>query len=216
MSLPLVSRSLLYYWRTNLAVVAGVATAVAVLSGALLVGESVRASLRELALERLGPTEQIVSGPDFFREQLARELNACPLIALQGMLRDPESGRQASRVEIYGIDARFAIFTGWRIQTPSGRQALLTPALARELGPGGSLLLTVESPSEIPLESLHGRKDRVGRTLRLNVAGVFEREFSIHARQGSVRAVYVPLQLLQQELERPRQINTVLAAGIPA
>ena len=36
----LLTRSLRHYWRTNLAVVLGVATAVAVLAGALLVGDS--------------------------------------------------------------------------------------------------------------------------------------------------------------------------------
>ena len=36
----LVRRGLGHYWRTNLAVIAGVATAVATLSGALLVGDS--------------------------------------------------------------------------------------------------------------------------------------------------------------------------------
>ena len=35
----LLTRNLSYYWRTNLAVIFGVATAVAVLAGALLVGE---------------------------------------------------------------------------------------------------------------------------------------------------------------------------------
>ncbi len=54
--MSLVRRSLLYYWRTNVAVVLGVATAVAVLSGALLVGDSVRASLRDLVLSRRGKT----------------------------------------------------------------------------------------------------------------------------------------------------------------
>lgn len=44
----LVARNLVYYWRTNLAVMLGVATAVAVLTGALVVGDSVRASLRDL------------------------------------------------------------------------------------------------------------------------------------------------------------------------
>ena len=34
----LILRNLLYYWRTNLAVIGGVAAAVAVLSGALLGG----------------------------------------------------------------------------------------------------------------------------------------------------------------------------------
>ena len=56
----LVLRSLVYYWRTNLAVVLGVATAVAVLAGALLVGDSVRGSLRDLVLQRLGRTDRVV------------------------------------------------------------------------------------------------------------------------------------------------------------
>ena len=64
-------RSLAWYWRTNAAVVGGVATSVAVLAGALLVGDSVRASLRDLALSRLGKTAGLVSGDGFFREALA-------------------------------------------------------------------------------------------------------------------------------------------------
>ena len=57
----LVLRGLRFYWRTNLAVIAGVGTAVAVLAGALLVGDSVRASLRDLVLVRLGRTDTIVA-----------------------------------------------------------------------------------------------------------------------------------------------------------
>ena len=49
-----VLRALTYYWRINLAVTAGAAVAAAVLTGALLVGDSVRGSLRGLTLERLG------------------------------------------------------------------------------------------------------------------------------------------------------------------
>ncbi len=42
----LLARNLAWYWRTNLAVLLGVATATGVLGGAALVGDSVRASLR--------------------------------------------------------------------------------------------------------------------------------------------------------------------------
>ncbi len=61
----LVKRNLRFYWRTNLAVILGVATAVAVLAGALLVGDSVRASLRDLFLQRLGNTSYVSLLPDF-------------------------------------------------------------------------------------------------------------------------------------------------------
>src|SRR2546425_12596782 len=58
-TVQLIKRNLSYYWRTNLAVVFGVATAVAGLAGAVLVGDSVRASLRDLFLQRLGYTDSV-------------------------------------------------------------------------------------------------------------------------------------------------------------
>ena len=67
-------RNLTHYWRTNLAVIAGVAAAVAVLAGALLVGDSVRASLGDLVLLRLGETSFVITSENFFREELADEL----------------------------------------------------------------------------------------------------------------------------------------------
>ena len=54
----------------------GVAAAVSVLGGALLVGDSVRGSLRDLVLSRLGRTGQVVSSSGFFREALAADLAA--------------------------------------------------------------------------------------------------------------------------------------------
>ncbi|HEV8145821.1 MAG TPA: hypothetical protein VGP79_05555, partial [Bryobacteraceae bacterium] len=95
----LVLRNLSYYWRTNLAVILGVATAVAVLSGALLVGESVRASLRDLVLQRLGKTEAVATSAQFFREQLAAEVpDSIPIIALQGIVTHEKDGRRAAGV----------------------------------------------------------------------------------------------------------------------
>src|ERR1051326_3711731 len=141
----LIGRALAYYCRTNLAVVLGVATAVAVLSGALLVGDSVRASLRDLFLLRLGNTSDVISSTGFFREKLASDLQsharfneafngACPLIALDGLVTDERSGRRASGVKVYGIDDRFWKFHGREDKTPGDREVRLSRDLARELG----------------------------------------------------------------------------------
>lgn len=64
----LLLRNLRYYRRTNLPVIVGVAIAVAVLSGALLVGRSVRTSLRSLVSERIGAAEYLVTSEQFFAE----------------------------------------------------------------------------------------------------------------------------------------------------
>jgi hypothetical protein len=230
-SLQLVLRGLTYYWRTNAAVVAGVATAVAVLSGALLVGDSVRGSLRDLVLQRLGRTDRVLVSPGFFREALADDIRAdaaflaagfegvCPIIASEGLVSDQASGRRASRVQVYGIDDRF-----WQFHRraegrgPEGRDALISRALASDIGaaPGSTVLVRVERPSAIPIESLHGRKDDAGRTMRLAVRAIVGPadlgEFSLRPQQGDVRAVFVPLKRLQQDLDIQGRVNTLLVA----
>ena len=211
----LVRRSLLYYWRTNLAVILGVATAVAVLSGALLVGDSVRASLRDLVLSRLGKTQAVVSSAQFFREQLAAEVpGAVPLIVMQGVVTNEKNGRRASKVAVYGVDDRFFQFNGYSLRAPSGTEAELTPALALELGAqsGDAILLRIEKPSAIPRESLQGRKEDSGRTLRLTATGDSP-GFALQPSQGDVSEIYVSLRRLQRELTQVSRANTLLLAS---
>lgn len=229
----LLRRNLSYYWRTNLAVVLGVAVTVAVLTGALLVGDSVRASLRGLVLQRLGLTTHVVTNENFFREQLADDLksqsafpqafaSAAPMIVLEGAVEHEKSSRRSRGVQIYGVDARFWQFHGLAEASElslGARDALLSPALAHEFGaaPGDALLLRVQRPSDVPVESLHGRKDQIGRTIRLTAKAALPAaqlgEFSLRLQQGEVRALFVPLARLQRDLAQDGRVNTVLVAA---
>jgi putative ABC transport system permease protein len=219
----LVLRSAVYHWRTNLAVCCGVAAAVAVLGGALLVGDSVRGSLRDLALSRLGRTGHAVSSTGFFRDALAADLagaagaDAVPLIATTGVVTHEPSGRRASSVLVYGVDEPF-----WRFHGLDARDGVFaSPALAAELNASaGDVLLTrLQKPSDIPLESLYAQKEDVARTVRLTLTGVLPRErlgeFSLQPQQAEVRAVFAPLRRLQRDLAAPGQVNTVLVADGP-
>jgi hypothetical protein len=170
----LLRRNLTYYWRTNAAVVCGVGIAVSVLAGALLVGDSVRASLRALVLERLGETAYVVSAANFFREELSDELRArpefaaasfegaCPLIVFEGVVVHEASGRRSAGVQVYGVDNRFWQFHGMDAsrRTMGERDALVSAALAAELGgaAGDELLLRIEKPSDIPSNRCTGAK----------------------------------------------------------
>ncbi len=212
----LVLRGLTHYWRTNAAVVVGVATAVAVLAGALLVGDSVRASLRALVEARLGRTDAAVLSTGFVREQLAADIGATPLVMVQGFVTGQESGRRVGQVLVYGVDDRFWQFHGLDGGRAGDREALLSPAVARDLGAraGEAVLVRVQRPSDIPLESVHGRKDDPGRTMRLTVRAVLPPEslgeFSLRPQQGEVRAIFVPLARLQDDLEVPGRVNALL------
>jgi len=226
----LLLRNLLHYRRTNAAVVAGVATAVAVLAGALLVGQSVRASLRDLLVERIGATDYVVSADRFFGEDLARGLTAsqpargqfasCPMIALKGVLVSEASGRRAFDVNVYGVDERFWNFHGIAAPQPFGERAAVVGApLAAYLGvqPGDGLLLRSETGRDVPGESLYGRRENTGRTIRLTCSGVAtpERlgEFALRPGQGTVFSVFVPLKRLQRDLAEPARANAVLVAS---
>jgi putative ABC transport system permease protein len=227
----LILQSLRYYWRTNLAVVLGVATAVSVLSGALLVGDSVRGSLRDLVVQRLGRTDRVVLSTGFVREALAADLQAdqgfsgsftgiCPLIMMPGAVSDQETRRRSARVQVYGVDDRFWAFHGVSgVRGPAARDALLSRALAADIGasPGHTVVIRVERPSAIPVESLHGRKDNVGRTLRLNVQAIVSPadmgDFTLQAQQGDVRAIFVPLGRLQADLNVAGRVNALLVAS---
>src|SRR6186997_2039216 len=71
----LLRRNLVFHRRGNLAVLLGVAVGTAVLTGALLVGDSLRASLRERALRRLNDVNASLIAGRFVREELARDVN---------------------------------------------------------------------------------------------------------------------------------------------
>ncbi len=200
---------------------AGVAIAVAVLAGALMVGVSVRASLRDLVLERLGRTDHVVLAQGFFREELAKAFGeAVPLVAMEGFVSAQDSGRRASRVQVYAVDDRFFQFHRvGGVKAPERNDALVSEALAAELDvdAGQSVVLRVEHSSAIPTESLHGRKEDVGRTVRLTVRGVLAREnlgeFSLSLHQGAVRAIFVPLNRIQTLVDQPARANAILTAG---
>jgi putative ABC transport system permease protein len=214
--------SLAHYRGLNALVVAGIAVAVAVLAGALLVGASVRASLRELALARLGNTDLVVSSTSYFRAALADELRApeiagvAPLVAVQGAVTHEDSRRSAARVQVFGIDERFLAFHGLPAAAPQGRDVWMSEALAAELGAraGDGIVLRVAKPTDIPLSHLQGRREDTSERLRLTATRVLDREalgeFSLVPAQGPAYSLFVPLARLQQDLEIRDSANALL------
>jgi ABC-type antimicrobial peptide transport system permease subunit len=207
----------------------------AVLAGSLMVGASVRTSLMSIATARLGRADAAIVAERPFSDALAARLrqhapvlaDAAPVLALQGTVRHPTSGRRATRVSVYGVDARFFALHGSTGAPPANSAVRLSPALATELGaaPGDDVLIRIAQPTDIPVDSLQGRKDEIGRTVRLELEApqpdpaADMREFSLSPGQGPVRAVFVALSRLQRELDVPERANTMLlratASGAP-
>ena len=199
------------------------------LAGALLVGDSVRSSLRNLVLERIGRTDVVIASQRFFTEALAdtvqrdsrfgeRFTGLTPLIVARAMVTNQDNGRRAGNVSVYGVDDRFWRFHGVTRTGPADRTAFVSEALAGRLQAhtDQSLLIRAQQVSDVPLESLHGRKEEFGRTLRVNVAAVLDGaslgDFSLQPSQSDVLAVFVPLSRLQDVLDAEGRINAILVA----
>lgn len=212
--------SLTYYARSHLAVGLGAAVGAAVLAGALLVGDSLRGSLRDRADRQLYGTEHALVGGRFFREQLAAELpgGVKPVILLTGTVTAGD--RRAGRVTVLGVDDRFGLGE-W---TPADRSATISDPLARalDLKPGTPIRLSVQKASAIPRSSALAKRDTESATRsialtadRILPAGHPAGEFTLSPGPAAPLNLIVPLRLLQQEIEQPGRVNALLSPPQP-
>ena len=219
----LLIRSLRYHRGIHFAVALGVAVGAAVLAGALLVGDSVRGSLRDLTLDRLGKIEVALVADRFFREELAAEIGATPAVMIRGTAENAESGARASKITVLGADERF-----WALydQPPPElglRDVVVNKSLARELGvaEGGAMLLRFQTDTLIPSESVMGRKTDTTRTLRLTVKSIVADRgpgrFGLSPNQQLPFNAFVSLAALQRAMEQQGRANVIfgLKGGEP-
>ncbi|HEY1861825.1 MAG TPA: hypothetical protein VGG61_15805, partial [Gemmataceae bacterium] len=239
MNLPGLSvRNLTYHWRGNLAVLLGMAVGTAVLTGALLVGDSLRGSLAALSNDRLGWVDQAMVTPRFFRADLADKEKlevdrACGLIILRGSvsLEGSPLDQGAHRVNILGVDETFwpDHATPPRFGKPTGAELttiFLNNAAARALRlEKAEEKITLHLPkfSVLPRESLLGRRGTsdVVTEATLPVTAIFDEHhpnanFSLQTGAEPPRNVFVPLAWLQSELDQAGKVNALLLRGASA
>jgi len=223
-------RALIHHWRIHLAVVAGAAVASAVLSGALLVGDSVRGSLRDMTLERLGGIDSGLVSDRFLRQELfdefaaSGEFSAAPAVILRGAAVHGDSGARASKVSIHGIDSRFAALHGAQPDLDLSRQpgqifpsAAISHALARELdaAEGDSLVLSFGRFSPVPRDTLMGETDveEVLGSIRVTVVEILSEnglgQFGLLPTQQEPLGAFLEIKPLQRALDLPDRINGI-------
>ncbi len=229
-------KSLWHHWRINVAVALGVMAATAVLTGALLVGDSVRGSLRFLTLDRLGRVDEVLVADRFFRAGLAKELSeqpgftddfdsATPVILFpSGTIEKPgDETQRASEVFVVGSDETF-----WRLgreatrpkKMPNDEQIVINQALADELGAAVGDLVTLRLPNVtgVSADSAFGDQDDVVRSIpQLTVVDIIPTEslgrFQLHPRQTTSLNAFVSLGAMQDRFDQDGRVNAILVAG---
>ncbi|HOY57345.1 MAG TPA: hypothetical protein PK640_04300, partial [Verrucomicrobiota bacterium] len=216
----LILRGFVHHARSHLGALTGTAVASAVLIGALIVGDSVRSSLRQLALLRLGRIESAMStGDRLCRADLfgsepgclahvqprlglpSRQVVAAPVLQLPAIAVAGEGAARANRVWVHGVDVRF-----WKLaekpfvrgaRTPGG--VLLNQPLARQLRveAGDDVLLRVQKPSALSRDTPLTTEEDATVALRLRVDAVLSDDqlgrFSLAANQTAPLNAFVSL-----------------------
>lgn len=232
----LVLSSLRHYWRTHLGTVAGLAIATATLVGALVVGDSVRHSLRSQAAARVGQVGSALSSGDrFFLDALPERMVAAgaadaptpaALVLLPGVAASSDGARRVHDVFVHGVDAAFFGLrpTGGARPAPSvpeAGKAHVNAALGRalELAPGDTLVVRVARPSALPRDVALAQDD-ITVALRLEVERVLTPgDFGAFALLGSSSAqpnLFLPRGWLQERLEIEGRANLLLSAQADA
>lgn len=226
----LVKKSLSFYWRTNLGLLLAVAVSTAVLTGALVVGDSVRHSLMMMVDARLGSTQlALVSQDRFFTTELADRLSTelnltvAPVLRLRGLIATADDTRLANKIEVLGVDERFFQIGAENDAEPFWRNwtegvALNTP-LAERLGvkADDEIKLRIEKPGlmprEVPLTPDSDLSVLFRPTVK-SVAGISQfGRFGLQANQIAPLNVFVPLRWLQESMSHKGGANILLLAA---
>lgn len=226
--LQLQIRGICFHWRMHLAVVLGVVIATAVICGALIVGDSVSDSLKQLSLDRLGGVDHSLTGYRFVLEELADELQAslntdrgegpvpmvAPALVMQGSMLASErnasgeivTSARAGSVQIYGVGQRFwEMMVAVGTVAPTDDQIVLGRRLADELRAeiGHELALIFEIPAAIPRDSLLGDRESTVAELSVVVSAIVDDEatlarFSLSPAQQFPKNAFLSLATLQR------------------
>lgn len=217
----LIIKSLQHFRAVNSALVAGVAVATAVLTGSLMVGDSVRGSLHDLAVKRLGPVEQAIVTTSLFDESLATRLNADEAfrsnygvahagLSLRGRAATPDGRNAAAGVQLMAVNLPEAA-------VPAGA-AVINAATSDALGTvKGPVNFTLPLVGDVPRDAALARRGRadVLAVVQASVNRV-EREpgflslFSLTPSQREPRNAWLNLADLQQAVEQRGRANMLL------
>jgi putative ABC transport system permease protein len=202
-------------------VVLGAAVGSAALIGALVVGDSVRESLKDMALARLGKVETaMASGDHLFRAQLGGKTIAA-VLQLPATATAQDASARANHVQLLGVDSTF-----WQLaQQPPAFSNLppdsvvLNEPLAQQLNAeaGDTILLRVEKPSLLSRDAPVSPQENYSVAMRLKVQAIVSDEqfgrFSLQANQIAPFNAFVNLSQLQDKIGQTNRANLLLSAG---
>ncbi|MDM8160846.1 ABC transporter permease [Labilibaculum sp. K2S] len=223
--LKYIIKSLWYFRKQHFAVFLGTIVSTAVLTGALIIGDSVKYSLHDLVNLRLGKVEYAMpTGDRYVRAELAKDIqadinvNAAALLQVKGIAIQPENKTRTNNIQAYGVDHEFWKFSSaQQIDLKAGEAAVsLNLADKMRLKIGDEFLLRVEKGSLIPVNAPFVSDEDQTMALRVKVKAIAGDQelgrFSLKNNQVAPYNVFLSRDYLAGEMEMEGRANLLLAS----
>lgn len=221
-----ILRSLAHYRFAYFGVLAGSILGATVLLGALFAGDSVAASLKQIGEKRVGRTTHLLAAGDrFFRAELGAELapaagvRTASAILARGTVTHGANRASANQVQLVGVTDAF-----WQFAPMPSKVALnaatstvaINEPLARRLNlaVGDTLIVRLQKPGILAGNAPVAGAEATVESVRCVVGAIVNDDtfgrFSLEATQIAPLSVFLPIELLQENLDRKGKANLLL------
>jgi ABC-type lipoprotein release transport system permease subunit len=226
--LRFIIRSLVHYTPAHLTSAVGIAISTAVLTGALIIGDSVRYSLQEHVRYRLGKTTHLVhAGDRFITTALAHALQAdmevpcAPLLQTRAIAIVDGGRLRENNIQLLGVDSlfdRFALADTVKTRL-TGNNVIISPNLAGKLqiNSGDLFTLRIQKNSLVPLSAPFVSDEETTVTAKVTVKGIAGIDdlgmFSLQNTQSAPLNVFISMETLNGLLGMEGKANRILVAA---
>jgi len=211
--LSYIFNSVKHYKKHYLALFLATVLTSAILTGALLVGDSVKYSLRKNVDQRLGEIGFALETNDrFVRKELATEINnqlnlaSSAILKLNGIAIHPIHQIRNNQVQILGVDQSFWELSNVNSLELGKKEVILSESLANELNAeiGDRILLKIQKQSIMPLNAPFSGNEENSISLRLKLVNILSRDqlggFSLKNQQAEVYNAFLDYNYLSAEM----------------
>lgn len=221
--LRLAFRGFIYNWRLSISLVLGTFIASSILTGSLLVGDSVKKTLSNRANERIGKiNSSLICGDRFVTTDLVASIQDndnkniwSSSLRFSGTLSTPDKTKRSNTINLNGVDSNF-----WKLFDSKniGSEYLAinqTLAIQKELKVGDRIIVKFEMPGQISKDApLSGESDKIG-TISGKITHIVSPSnggsFNLFAEQERPLNIFVPLSELQDKSGKLTKCNLVLS-----
>lgn len=222
----LILKSAWFYRKLNLTIILGIALSTAILVGALIIGDSVKYSLQQITVLRLGKTSQVITaGERLFGQQLATELADKCNVETAALLRANGFGvidggdLRINQLAVWGVDATIGNFTSYPelFQLQNNEVAINENlALLSGLKVGDEFLLRLNKLNTFPANTPFVSEKETTVSFRVSVARILNPDelgnFNLQNIQSAPRNVFLNLQWLNEQMGLQQKANVLLVA----